>query len=683
MAQDQASQPKQDVDLDELEVEILIIGKNVTNLKQSGSFLTRRGWPTTVMTNVSQAIEYIAEKKPDYVLVSLNHPSSAAAKLPELITQTFNIECVVFAESLDSASTAKLNQARVRHKIQGQPSGPNLQRAMRKILAEKLNLRSDSGSESESTADSSGSLVTIKGVHASAHQAGGTIVAKGDGATVSQGVAYAGGAESVKQSSSGASKAPAAANPAPASAKSGISPLPAENPKNPKNPENLENPADPRNSENPGSREHSRNPEIARKTGNPAAARPEDSQHEEEGSTSPSIGPFEREVLATGKYTMSKRTRKSLKDLSREHGGVESKSTSSGVSSSELVGRIKQSLFGASGVDAETEGASPEDLAQTSESSSGPVSKESSAQKGPQVLPVSPASASSTSPPSPPATATVPPAPFAPPQTSPAASAQETARPAPKKPGFPLQKTHNTGTLNSTDVSTDPKSEPTLMEKAVEAALAEVCQSAGSPTALKKVARIGVFPVSSSVSHGYLVIAWEGAQGEGKQTFLKNCEQALQTAFKSMGVPGTLESGFWLPVPTVEFYSWIRQEGEFTLSLSHNSAEVGVGFLSTHEPLPRALPQANKEMYSIGISKISTEQPVNFKAYLHLRQNDKYFLYLRNGRQLQPEQKERLQSKNFKDFSLKSVDVENLRMYFALIHIHDSIRGRSKKKTAA
>ena len=112
------------------------------------------------MNNISKAIEYISEKRPDFVLLSYDHPSPALAKLPDLIAQTFNIPCVAFVETNNNASMQKLSQLKMRHKIFGQPSGPNFQRTLRRILAEKFDVRLDdkAAHEESSHGEKSGSI---------------------------------------------------------------------------------------------------------------------------------------------------------------------------------------------------------------------------------------------------------------------------------------------------------------------------------------------------------------------------------------------------------------------------------------------------------------------------------------------------------------------------------------------
>src|SRR4051812_18007082 len=121
MAQDpkSGSADKQEIDVDDLEVELIILAKNPNNLRAAAAFLSRRGWPTKVIGNISKAVEEIAEKRPDFVLVSFNHPSPAVMKLPDIITQTFNLTCIGFVEGTDNASSNKLTGIKMRHKIFG------------------------------------------------------------------------------------------------------------------------------------------------------------------------------------------------------------------------------------------------------------------------------------------------------------------------------------------------------------------------------------------------------------------------------------------------------------------------------------------------------------------------------------------------------------------------------------
>ena len=167
----------QDVDLDDIEVVILVIAKSPNKISSAANFLSRRGWPTTVMSNLSQAIEFSSEKKPDFVLVSINHPNPAISKFSDLLSTTFGTTCVAFAENLDNTSASRLSKNLLPLKIQGQASGPNLHRGLRKILAEKLNIQLDDRGQSQERANSADRSIPVK--HSNAVD-GQTIVQKNE-----------------------------------------------------------------------------------------------------------------------------------------------------------------------------------------------------------------------------------------------------------------------------------------------------------------------------------------------------------------------------------------------------------------------------------------------------------------------------------------------------------------------
>src|SRR5437879_2991835 len=88
------------INVDDLEVDILILAKAESSVKVAAEYLTKHGWPTTIMTNVPDAIEHIGKSKPDIIFVSFSHPNPQIQKLPEMITQSFNLICVGFSENL-------------------------------------------------------------------------------------------------------------------------------------------------------------------------------------------------------------------------------------------------------------------------------------------------------------------------------------------------------------------------------------------------------------------------------------------------------------------------------------------------------------------------------------------------------------------------------------------------------
>jgi len=513
-----------DIDLDKIEVEILILAKNVNPLQQAANVLTRRGWPTTVIGNLQKAVEHIAEKRPDFVLISVNHPHPTITKLPDIISQAFNLTCVAFSETADTAGMNKLTSFKSRYKITGVASGPNVHRTLRKVLAEKLNINiDDKGSttgDSKSTASDVVDDNTVFGEDSKEPQSqmirmsGGkaanqkTVVQKsGPGATADAGVMVTSGGE------------------------------------------------------------------------RSAMLRSQQSASDEtEGD-----GSIAGDVVSSGKYTMqTSRTRKSLKALS---GGLAA-SPSAGVTqeqtkeTADLLGKVKDSLFGDAPRSANLE------------------------------------------------------------------RAQVTLKEATQK-GF---------------------------ERVCKIDGDKSGGTQGEGASLDKSTRIGVFPIESGSAPGYLTVALEIDQGGSTETFLKSCEGVLRESLQQQGFDGKVEEGFWLNIPEVDFEQWAKEMSLLYFKFNHSDSQVVVAFFQTDQPLPKLRGTSQPDMVAVNLESIVPEKPVNFRAYLYLEKNRKFFLYLRNGKSLAEKQKNHLIQSNVKDICIKKTDAQNLRMFMAANYLNDMIK---------
>jgi hypothetical protein len=583
----------QEIDLDDIEIEVLVIAKNAKLFSQTASFLTRRGWATTVLSSMSQSIEFIAERKPDFVLISLNHPSPAIMKLPDLITGTFNLTCIAFAEQQDSASQNKLTKSKFKYKVQGQASGPTLHRTIRKILAEKLNINLEgSGSERAPTEkanrEDGNDNITIK---SSRDGAGGPVTIKGEGNTAGNG-----GVIIQKSSASLMQK--------------------------------------------------------------PGAVKGEGGQEFEAADK-------EKEVLSTGKYTMAKANRRSLKQLTKASGEKEGDSAEA---QAEKLAALKKSLFGekkpeeAEAQDAVVaQGVGPGQELEAASGNPFTTGEMSATQDGPSA--------------------------GAEPPKADGGGGISAAQLEAISEGL---KAKGPETRNFQDYIPTPAATPqageavessdrSILERMVESTLEEICKPATLHTPVgNSTMRVGVFPVDSPDNPGYLVFATAMAERTAIPWF-KDAEKALIKEFESAGVPGKFEPGFWVTVPEVNFGSWSEQQAKFSVTVNHEGIEITASFFPTGKPLPKIKDPSARGMVSLEVASVPVDQPVNFKAYLHMRKNKKFYLYLRNGRKLAPEQKQRLQEANVVDFHMKIVDKENIRMFLAASFLTDTIRVLTRK----
>jgi hypothetical protein len=552
----------QDVDIDDIEVVILIVAKSPPKITQAANFLSRRGWPTTVLSNLSQAIEFATDRKPDFVLISINHPNPAIHKFSELLSSTFGSTCVGFAENNDTASASRLTKSAIPAKIQGQASGPNLHRSLRKLLAEKLNIQLDDKGQSTAERSASANNVTVKG------EAGATA---NKGPTMIKGEAH-------------------------------------------------ESAADPK---------------------------------------------FENESISSGKYTMTKKNRRTLKELSQNP--LDKPGDVVMGENKDLAAELKRSLFGD-----RPETAVP-DVAEESETENGagiaaPVRAEGPRSISRQTAPPESSSSSSQGP-------AYMPDHSAKPETGHAGAIGHPGYAHGKTPAVTAQASAAVAPKEAEAPAPVPAGPYAAVHQAVQAALEKICRpKTGAHAPIRIIEQVGVFPVDSPNLPGYLVLAWPHEEMRAIEPFFKSAQKILQATFTEMGVKGKIEPGFFVTLPQVDFGPWAQDEAAFSFSTSHGNEEIGVAFFATNRPIPKPKQIDDKTMYSIGLESISTEQPVNFKVYLHMKKNKKYFLYLRNGRQLQPEQKQRLEGKQIKDLYMKTIDVENLRMFLASCHLRQRVK---------
>lgn len=515
----------QEIDIDSIEVEVLIICKNPAAFQQSASYLSRRGWPTTVVGNLSKAIDYIVKHNPDYVLISLNHPNTNTFRLPVLLTQGMNVECIAFAETGDVGTTAKLAATNFKNKLQGLPSGPNIQRMIRRLLMEMLELNK--------VPEEVPSFVTD-------------------------------------------------ADPVP-------------------------------------------KPKFKIKD----------------------IGD---DVIEGGKYTMGRqKDRKRLKDL---RPGSDGRQPQAGKSTKEMPSAEKAELMKL----AKEHGAKGESGMMFMPSAGDDIASENHVviQKGGGKSEMKSAL-----------------------QKGPGANSFSVVQEGPdsKASGRPQIFTVDKPVRGS-------KKYQALFEKSVEEALARTCVSAGEKARkLGAVNFVAALPVDSPELHGYLVISISGVAPDLQLEVLRSFRTELSTLMAEFGVPAVTEEAFVVEMETFEYLEWVKNEAEMAFITDHQGAEVGVSFFATEERLPQPGETEKRDMATIKIQEIEPEQAVPFKAYLHFKRSDRLYLYLRNGRKLYQDQKDRLLSHKVGELYIKSIDINNFKNYSATNFLTRTSRKFRNKRT--
>lgn len=609
----------QPVDLDEIEVEVLFIAKKASGLKHTASFLSRRGWPTTVLDNLSKAIEFISEKQPDFILLSVNHPSPGISKLPDLIVQNFNLTCIGFAEGLEASSVSKLNNYKVQHKISGQASGPNVHRAIRKILSERFNIQTEDSSHSSAKEKAEGSSKTvIKGTGTSAAD-GPTMIQKSgiDNSMKSAMVHGSDGASGDMAIESNSSNPNGGKKRKSLKELSGDarSPITSDHDAHGKNKDSLRG-----TSHNPAQMTSEQLAEMIKKSIAAEEAGPQ---------PAPEPEPIDDSLLNLDFEAIGNSAMRSLAPNPPPTAGTSEKDFLEDV---ERVAAAMKAAASSTG-----EGAGTADMSSLSPASS-----------------------------------------FAPPQ-SPAPSASSSTQLSPQPPAPSANASSRNAESVDNGVSSVNKSPGdeniTELQRAIQFGLRETLAGWEKTRAkpLAEVEEIAVIPIDADTGSGYIVMAWP-KETISRDVLLPRVQHCLKKSFAQLSVAGTIESGFWIPVPKIAFKPWAQKQGDFHFLMEQKEFEVAVTFIATHQALPKVRSVANSDMLAVGVKDISTEEPVNFQAYLHLEKNQRHYLYLRAGRRLQPKQKERLQKAKVKDFHMKNSDGEKVREFLVNAHLNECIR---------
>ncbi len=90
------------------QISLLIVANRTKSFETAATFLIRRGHPCTLESNPQEAIKFIAQKRPQVVLLSWNLTNSNITKLYNFITNTLKCFVIVFAESTDTKTAAEL-----------------------------------------------------------------------------------------------------------------------------------------------------------------------------------------------------------------------------------------------------------------------------------------------------------------------------------------------------------------------------------------------------------------------------------------------------------------------------------------------------------------------------------------------------------------------------------------------
>ena len=73
-------------------VNALLIVKDKSKFRSHVNFLGRRGWGVAAISSLREAIEHLVTKRPNFVLISVNHPNPKLPKMAPFFFKTSQID---------------------------------------------------------------------------------------------------------------------------------------------------------------------------------------------------------------------------------------------------------------------------------------------------------------------------------------------------------------------------------------------------------------------------------------------------------------------------------------------------------------------------------------------------------------------------------------------------------------
>lgn len=116
---------------------LLILKANANSTAAAEQFLRNREWVVFSTTNLKDFLTHIIQKKPSFVMISVDHPNKKVLMMPKVLTSSFPICVFAFAENSSSVTFRKLQDVVCAYKINPPATGPAIERTVNKYLRDQ------------------------------------------------------------------------------------------------------------------------------------------------------------------------------------------------------------------------------------------------------------------------------------------------------------------------------------------------------------------------------------------------------------------------------------------------------------------------------------------------------------------------------------------------------------------
>lgn len=144
---------------------VFILKTTPQGMRGAETYLKNRKWDIGTATGMREALAYIIQKQPQFVLIPSDHTHKKVKMLPKLLAQAFSVKIIAYTESQSKHSLHSLQEMNMEYSLFPPVSGPAIERIVRKVLvdderkAKEQALKATDGTAGSETVDENGKLV--------------------------------------------------------------------------------------------------------------------------------------------------------------------------------------------------------------------------------------------------------------------------------------------------------------------------------------------------------------------------------------------------------------------------------------------------------------------------------------------------------------------------------------------
>lgn len=112
----------------DIPLSLCIIKNHLNSLKEVENYLRGRKWNVSSFTNLKDAVNFIFQRPPQFILLSLDHSNSLVRELPDQLQNSYKIQVIGYSDNPAYSSSRALLETGVNYYIQPPVTGPALER---------------------------------------------------------------------------------------------------------------------------------------------------------------------------------------------------------------------------------------------------------------------------------------------------------------------------------------------------------------------------------------------------------------------------------------------------------------------------------------------------------------------------------------------------------------------------